>query len=74
MEQRDAEATFGIWPENETALRLFLRLPTAWREHGLDYPSLRIVMESMGHWPDDDLFADLQAMEWAALDEMRKNG
>ncbi|HAT50745.1 MAG: DUF1799 domain-containing protein [Nitrospirae bacterium] len=71
MARSEEEDACIVWPENESVLRLFLRLQTAWRDTGLDYPSVRVVMESLGRWPDDACFADIQAMEYAVLDEWR---
>ncbi|MBF0415595.1 MAG: DUF1799 domain-containing protein [Magnetococcales bacterium] len=68
---------YVVWPENQEALTMFLRLQTAWHRDpsgywcGLDYPSVQVVMTAMDRWPDQSLFADIQAMEWAVLDEIR---
>ncbi len=59
----------------ETAA-FFFRLQTAWRLDlsgmavGLDYAAVRTLMESAGRWPDDQIFQELQAMEFAVLDEI----
>lgn len=65
-----------VLKENWPAVRIFLSLQTAWRVGvsggylGLDYPSVRVVMEAVGRWPDAEMFLDIQAMEFAALKEM----
>lgn len=66
-----------VWPENWPAYALFSFMRTQWRvgmagATGLDYVPLHRKMDRMELSPDqyDDLEADIQAMEFAALNAM----
>jgi len=66
-----------IWPENWPAYALFSFMRTQWRvgamgATGLDYGPMHRKMDRMELSPDeyDDLEADLQTMEFAALGTM----
>jgi len=63
-----------VWPENWRAYALFAFMRTQWRvgmagATGLDYGPLHRKMDRMELAPDDydDLEADIQTMEFAAL-------
>jgi len=77
----DRNAPFGIWPENETAVRTFLELEAHWvigktadgtSRLVLDNRQIKDTLELMGvkrrAWPD--LFNGLKVMETAALLEL----
>lgn len=67
-----------IWPENERALALFLACRTQWRAGpmggvlGLDYPGVLAVMRIRREPRREQLFADLQVMETAAIDVLNR--
>ena len=70
-----AAAAFALWPENETAFRLWCSLQTQWRVGpagliGLDYAVIPAVMELQGIQPEQrsTLFADMRQCEAVALD------
>ncbi|HBD91814.1 MAG TPA: hypothetical protein DEF16_03755 [Gemmobacter sp.] len=65
---------FGVWDSNWDVLTAFLAVETQWRAAGtlagliwlgLDYPAVDIVLRRFGF--RDEVFADLRAMEAAAL-------
>lgn len=74
--------TVTIWPENVQSVNLFLSVGTQWRvggmggATGLDYPAVFATMDRLlrdeAQERKDALFADLQVMERAALQEMNK--
>ena len=76
------DETFTVWPENWPVIRLFTAVQTQWRTSGmggatgLDYPAVFATMDRLlrGETQErkDALFADLQVMERAALEEMAK--
>ncbi len=63
-----------VYPGNHDTVRLFLRLQSQWRHTpsgrlaGLDYGAVRVLMDSLGRWPDDSLLQDIQTMEYAAVE------
>ncbi|WP_349295234.1 DUF1799 domain-containing protein (plasmid) [Thioclava sp. 'Guangxiensis'] len=68
------EDAFQIWPENWSALNAWLSCETQWRLSsssggisylGLDYIAVDVVMRRLKF--EDEVFADLQEMERAAL-------
>ncbi len=68
-----------VWPEHWAALELFTCLLTQWRSGfngatGLDYAVLPVVFELQGVEKDQQRarFDELQIMERAALEAMRK--
>lgn len=70
-----------IWPENAGAVYAFSAVGTQWRTGmsgptGLDYPAVFATLDRIRRDLDDDgrdaLFADMQVMERAALQEMGK--
>lgn len=72
---------FEVLPENWTSLCIFLACETQWRVAatmaglvwlGLDYPAADIVLRRSGADDPDAVFADLQAMEAAAIDVFRE--
>jgi len=71
------EELVEVWPENWRSYALFSFMRTQWRvgmagATGLDYGPLHRKMDRMGLAPDDydDLEADIQTMEYAALGAM----
>jgi hypothetical protein len=77
----DQHAPFGIWPENETAVRTFLELEAHWTigktadgtsRLVLDNRQIKDTLELMGvkrrEWPE--VFNGLKVMETAALLEL----
>ncbi len=71
------EETVEVWPENWPAYMLFSFMRTQWRSSGmgvigLDYGPLYSKMDRMGLGPEayDDLEADIQALEFAAIGAM----
>jgi uncharacterized protein DUF1799 len=71
-------AVVGVWPDVMPSVRVFQAMGTQWRMGfngpiGLDYGALREVWQRL-RVPSaerDWIFADLQVMERAALDQMR---
>lgn len=70
---------FEVWPENWPAFALFSKLSTQWRvgmngATGLAYSSVFGLIDRLGLPPDEQeaMFDDIQRMELAALDEMKK--
>ena len=69
-----AEPEIEIWSNNWNTLRAFLDLQSQWRFEeadgriwmSLDYGAADVVLRRGGY--DDVDFADLQLMEWAAID------
>lgn len=68
---------FAIWKDNVAALELFLSCRSQWRilsgfdrvvYLGLDYPAVDVVMKNRRVKDKVAMFADIQAMEWAALE------
>ncbi len=64
-----------VWPENATALTLFLALSTQWRRAGmdgqptgLDYAAIPPTAALMGVTTSATLFEDLRDMEQTALE------
>lgn len=71
------EELFEVFEENWTALTVFLRLNTQWNiaegvARGLNYQSLKWVIEL--HAPDQglDVFEKVRVMELAALEVMNR--
>lgn len=67
------------WPENIDSLNLFIALQTQWRigmsgATGLDYPAVFATLDRLHRDKTDarrdELFADMQIMEAAALKKM----
>lgn len=77
---RGGERVVEVWPENYVAFNLFRELQTQWRvaiggATGLDYAVVyrrldRIAKDDQ-EW--DELYADIQVMEGAALKQMSDN-
>lgn len=80
VEQEPEE--FEIYPDNAQSYRVFMGMSTQWRwtggmvpqRIGLDYNALTMPFEAAGVRKKDrcKVFADLQLMEHAAIDEWRK--
>lgn len=74
----DEPEEFEIWPENLQSLEVFLACSTQWNVHfsgkaqGLNYPALEAVLRMQGCMEQQQIFEDLRAMEYAALDEFNK--
>lgn len=75
------EDVVEVWPENKRAYQLFAYMYTQWRGAGmgvigLDYGPLHHKMDRMNLAPDeyDELEADIQTMEAAALAVLGKEG
>ena len=71
------DQTVEVWPENWPAYALFAYMRTQWRvgmagATGLDYGPLHRKMDRMDLAPADydDLEADIQTMEYAAISIM----
>jgi hypothetical protein len=69
-----------IWPDNESAVKVFAAMGTQWRvgmagRTGLDYGVLPLVFRltdiPRADWPH--VFDDLRVMEGAALSHMHKD-
>ena len=65
----------GVWPENEAAVRAFLRLRTLFRTPGpfggscgLDYTGVRPALEMAGIEINEDLWAQIQLIEQGAVE------
>lgn len=74
-----ADEVFEVWPENWRAFELFSYMQTQWRvgmsgATGLDYRVMQHKMDRMKLAPDEyeQLEADMQVMEMAAMSEMNK--
>ena len=60
---------FEYWPENETAINVFMRARRFWQRagfsglpHALDPVAVDLVMRRMGHQADMDLFEDVMTI------------
>lgn len=69
-----------VWPENVESLDLFIALRTQWRTGmngptGLDYTAVLDLIRFLAPGPDKarDLFADMQVMESAALEQIAED-
>lgn len=75
------EDDFYVWKENWAAVLIFLGLATQWRLGatgryiGLDYAAVQAVMNMrcVKKFSRKALFNDIQIMEYAALDVLRKS-
>lgn len=69
----DQPGDFEVWEENFSTLEVFLSLSTQWRPGplggclGLDYPGVRAALRMRRVRKPQQVFADLQVMESAAL-------
>lgn len=77
---RNAGNVFECWPENWAAYQLFYSMGTQWSvgvggRTGLRYESLYPRLDRLAKTPEewDDLFSDIQEMEYAALEQMNEN-
>lgn len=79
MPEDVAHPPVEVWPCCVTAVNVFGSLVTQWRvgpagPTGLDYaalePTLRLMAVPADDWPE--LFEDVQTMERAALEEIRR--
>lgn len=71
----EPDPTFGVWPENWDAVRVFLAMGTQWRfagmagvPSGLDYAALPMVLRCLRLRPNETLFEQLRVMEAGALE------
>lgn len=73
MAESAAKPTLEIWPENVETVSLFLRLSTQWVVGGmggvvgLNYSSVKALLDILGIEERVELFDGLQVMERAAL-------
>ncbi len=68
---------FEVWPENQTAVEMFLRVSTQWRTAfsgvvGLDYNVLFQLFGLYAIVDQKQLFEDLRVMERAVLSSLSK--
>lgn len=75
------DQTIDVWPENVTAVRVFLAMRTQWRtgpagRTGLDYGALPEVWRRLKVPPAerDEVFSMLGVLEMAALSAMHDLG
>lgn len=68
-----------VWPENRRSVTAFLAMRTQWRyaaggATGLDYSALPEIWRRVKVPPSDrdEVFHDVQVMEYAALDAMHE--
>ncbi|MEW5729143.1 MAG: DUF1799 domain-containing protein [Pseudomonadota bacterium] len=84
LAEEDGE-DFAVWPENWPTVEVFLALSTQWRwtvamsqagavpiPSGIDYTAIEPTLRLMGREPSPAMFADLRAMEAAALEVLTK--
>ncbi len=77
-EDADADEPFGVYNDNADVVRLFLACSTQWRMApsgapiGLDYAACDCAIRRLDLDCDSDLFAGLQVMERAAVQEMMR--
>ena len=77
LPEPEREADFEVWPENEEAVLLFLRVQTQWRTSmagvtGLDYASVVATAKLYSIEDLPSVFEDLQVMEIAAMNLLNK--
>lgn len=74
---RQADQNIEVWPENWAVFEIFCQLRTQWNgvmggrtglRYEAAYPLLDRKAQSQDEW--GELFDDLQAMEYAALEQM----
>jgi hypothetical protein len=70
---------FHVWPENWSAVQMFLRVQTQWRTTmsgviGLDYAAVRWLFKLYDVEEPRSLLEDLQVMEAAAMMVINKQG
>jgi hypothetical protein len=76
LEQPAADDIYAVWPENWSAIELFLRCETQWRMGlnrpiGLDYQAL-ITVAKMYRMCLPSVLEDVQVMEATILSELNK--
>ena len=77
LPEPEKEADFEVWPENEEAVLLFLRVQTQWRTSmagvtGLDYASVVATAKLYSIEDLPSVFEDLQVMEITAMNLLNK--
>ena len=77
LPEPEREADFEVWPENEEAGLLFLRVQTQWRTSmagvtGLDYASVVATAKLYSIEDLPSVFEDLQVMEITAMNLLNK--
>ena len=77
LPEPEREADFEVWPENEEAVLLFLRVQTQWRTSmagvtGLDYASVVATAKLYSIEDLPSVFEDLQVMEITAMNLLNK--
>lgn len=75
-----ADEVVSVWVENWPSVQFFARLSTQWRHGmngptGLDYTAVLSMLRTLRlpRQQADDIFADVQVLERAALMQMRKD-
>ena len=77
LPEPEREADFEVWPKNEEAVLLFLRVQTQWRTSmagvtGLDYASVVATAKLYSIEDLPSVFEDLQVMEITAMNLLNK--
>ena len=78
LDDASEDHDFGVLPENEDAVAVFLACATQWlfdqgARTGLRYEAVEVVMRQMKVVAPEDVFARVRVMERAALAEFRRN-
>ena len=77
MQTPEVSDDFEVWPENWSAVEMFMRVQTQWRAAmngviGLDYTALAWLLTLYEVKDQRSLLEDLQVMEAAALAILNK--
>ena len=77
LAEPEKDDDFEVWPENEEAVLLFLRVQTQWRTSmagvtGLDYASVVATAKLYSIEDLPSVFEDLQVMEITAMNLLNK--
>jgi|TARA_R100000700_G_scaffold10660_2_gene15517 hypothetical protein len=77
LPEPEKDDDFEVWPENEEAVLLFLRVQTQWRTSmagvtGLDYASVVATAKLYSIEDLPSVFEDLQVMEITAMNLLNK--
>jgi hypothetical protein len=78
MQTPEVSDDFEVWPENWSAVEMFMRVQTQWRAAmngviGLDYTALAWLLTLYEVKDQRSLLEDLQVMEAAALTILNKH-
>ena len=79
LPEQDNTDDFEVWEENWPAMVMFLRCQTQWRTTmsgviGLDYAAVQWLFRLYGVEDQRTLLEDLQTMEVAAMQAIKKQG